>query len=63
MNEFFPEDYKYSFEQFNYKDLEKKLNLLNEELVFEEAVSEVKINILEKLNEKNIYLSFSRILD
>jgi len=63
MNEFFPENYKYSFEQFNYKDLEKKLNLLNEELVFEEAVSEVKINILEKLNEKNIYLSFSRILD
>mgnify|MGYP003684813169 FL=1 len=63
MNEFFPEDYKYSFEQFNYKDLEKKLNLLNEEQVFEEAVSEVKINILEKLNEKNIYLSFSRILD
>jgi hypothetical protein len=37
--------------------------LLNEEQVFEEAVSEVKINILEKLNEKNIYLSFSRILD
>ena len=63
MNEFFPEDYKYSFEQFNYKDLEKKLNLLNEEQVFEEAVIEVKINILEKLNEKNIYLSFSRILD
>jgi glycosyltransferase involved in cell wall biosynthesis len=63
MNEFFPEDYNYSFEQFNYKDLEKKLNLLNEELVFEEAVSEVKINILEKLNEKNIYSSFSRILD
>jgi glycosyltransferase involved in cell wall biosynthesis len=63
MNEFFPEDYNYSFEQFNYKDLEKKLNLLNEEQVFEEAVSEVKINILEKLNEKNIYLSFSRILD
>lgn len=63
MNEFFPEDYKYSFEQFNYKDLEKKLNLLNEELVFEEAVSEVRVNILEKLNEKNIYLSFSRILD
>lgn len=63
MNEFFPEDYKYSFEQFNYKDLEKKLNLLNEELVFEKAISEVKINILEKLNEKNIYLGFSRILD
>jgi glycosyltransferase involved in cell wall biosynthesis len=63
MNEFFPEDYKYSFEQFNYTDLEKKLSLLNKDIIYEKAVIEVKNNILEKLNEKNLYLGFSRILD
>ena len=62
MDEFFPATYQYSFEQFNYQDLEKKLNLLNDKLLYEQAIEEISINIFEKLNEKNIYSKFSRIL-
>ena len=63
MDEYFPKTYQYSFEQFNYQDLEKKLNLLNDISLYQQAVEEIRITISEKLNEKNIYSEFSGILN
>jgi len=62
MNEFFPEIYQYSFEQFKYKDLEKKLNLLEEKVVYEQATQEIKKYITKKLNEVDIHSEFSKLL-
>ena len=62
MDEFFPKLYKYSFKQFDYQDLERKLNLLNDKIVFEEATNNITMNILQKLDKDNIYSKFSEEL-
>jgi glycosyltransferase involved in cell wall biosynthesis len=62
MDEFFPKLYKYSFKQFDYQDLERKLNLLNDKIVFEEATKNLKMNILQKLDKESIYSKFSKEL-
>ena len=62
MDEFFPKLYKYSFKQFDYQDLEKKLNLLNDKVVFEEETEKITINILQKLDKDKIYSKFSKEL-
>ena len=62
MDEFFPKLYKYSFKQFDYQDLERKLNLLNDKIVFEEATKNITMNILQKLDKDNIYSKFSEEL-
>ena len=52
IKEFFPENYKYMYQQFNYKDLENKINLLGDkELVLSEGIRSNKY-ILNYLNEK-----------
>lgn len=63
MDEFFPEDYKFSFEQFNYQDLTRTINLLEDEKLYEKSTKAVKNHILKKLNEKEIRTQFSNIIN
>ncbi len=63
MDEFFPEDYSYSFKQFDYEDLTKVLNLLEDENVYQAAVQDVKNHIFNKLNKNEIDNQFLEILN
>jgi len=63
MDEFFPEDYKFSFEQFNYHDLTRAINLLEDKKLYEQSTKAVKDHILKKLNEKEIHTQFSNIIN
>lgn len=63
MDEFFPDNYELSFEQFNYEDLTKKLlKIQNSEFIFNqglEALSCIKI----KLNPSKLLHEFDKILE
>ena len=63
MDEFFPEDYKFSFEQFNYQDLIKSINLLEDKQLYEQSTIAVKDHIIKKLNEKEIHNQFLEIIN
>lgn len=63
MDEFFPEDYKFSFEQFNYEDLIKSINLLEDNQLYEQSTIAVKDHIIKKLNEKEIHNQFLEIIN
>ena len=63
MDEFFPEDYKFSFEQFNYEDLIRSINLLEDKKLYEQSTKAVKDHILKKLNEKEILNQFLKIIN
>ena len=60
--EFFPSDYKYSFEQFNYDDLEFKLKKLASENL--EQIGMSNYEFITKYLSKNKLLSlFNKILE
>jgi glycosyltransferase involved in cell wall biosynthesis len=61
MDEFFPKDYKLSFEQFNYKDLVDKLNLLLDDEFLQKVSENVYTFLLEKLNSKEINNNFDSL--
>jgi glycosyltransferase involved in cell wall biosynthesis len=61
MDEFFPKNYKLSFEQFNYKDLVDKLNLLLDDEFLKKASENVHTFLLEKLNSKEIINNFDSL--
>ena len=58
MDEFFPKNYKLSFEQFNYKDLVYKLNLLLDDEMIKNLSEDVYAYLIEKLNKKQITNNF-----
>jgi len=61
--EFFPNNYRFAFKQFDYSDLLKKLNLLsNTELVLSQGV-ENNVFISEYLNEDRQISKFEKILN
>ncbi len=51
MSEFFPKDYKFKFEQFNYEDLSEKIEMFNDKRLLEET-SESLINYSKILFDK-----------
>ena len=61
MDEFFPKNYKLSFEQFNYKDLVDKLNLLLDDEFLQKVSENVYTFLLEKLNSKEINNNFDSL--
>ncbi len=63
ITEFLPKDYELIFEQFNYKDLINKLNLLNNKLLREKNSKKAKEFILSKLDENNIIEQFNKVID
>lgn len=63
MPEFFPSDYKLSFEQFNYEQLNENISKLNnEDLLIEESLKLSKF-ISKKFNDKVNYEKFTSILN
>tara|TARA_X000000950_G_scaffold289530_1_gene414914 strand:- start:43619 stop:44764 length:1146 start_codon:yes stop_codon:yes gene_type:complete len=61
ISEFFPEEYLLTFEQFNYKDLERKINLLYTSREHTLIGEENKEFILNQLDKNNLISSFSQI--
>jgi glycosyltransferase involved in cell wall biosynthesis len=63
MDEFFPKKYEFSFEQFNYKNLTKKFDLLENNIKYNEAALSISSYIIDKLNEEAIQSQFEHIVD
>ena len=61
MDEFFPEEYNFSFEQYNYDDLIKKINLVSNEKVLSYESNRVYSNILKKLEKEKLISKFEKI--
>ncbi len=57
MSEFFPKDYKFKFEQFNYEDLSEKIEMFNDKRLLEETseslINYSKILFDKETNQKN----------
>ena len=63
MNEYFPEDYDLCFEQYNYKDLEEKILLLNNNKYLKDSSKRVLDYFNESLSD-DIYLKrFEEIIE
>mgnify|MGYP001194769698 FL=1 len=52
MDEFFPEGYKLSFQQFDYKDLSRKISILSDKNLLDTQSKEIIKFVSKKLNEK-----------
>lgn len=63
MSEFFPENYPLAFEQFNYGDLTKKLNYLQNESQLRELSSIVYDYLENLLNSETIYSKFDNFIE
>lgn len=63
MPEFFPQDYELKFEQYNYVDFSKKLNILENHKKLEQISSEVKNHIHNKLNLNSLIKQFESIVN
>lgn len=63
MKEFFPEDYKLKFEQYDYEDLTNKLNLLQETELLNNLSCEVKEYLNKTISQKKLHKKFQEIID
>ena len=63
ISEFFPKDYDFSFEQFNYKDLEDKIQLLSKVESIEEIGLKNESYLKDFLNKKKLLQKFDYIID
>ncbi len=63
ISEFFPKDYLFSFNQFDYKDLEKKLNLVINSNNLEKIGTENKKYINKYLNKKSLLSKFEELIN
>lgn len=61
--EFFPDNYKYSFKQFDYKDLENKFDLLSDKRLVEETGIKNKAYIDKYLEKNKIQALFESVVD
>ena len=55
MNEYFPKDYEFSFKQYDYKDLQKKFSLLDNEKILKENSDNV-FDFFSNFLSEDIYL-------
>tara|TARA_B100001123_G_C15324206_1_gene1028955 strand:- start:494 stop:1645 length:1152 start_codon:yes stop_codon:yes gene_type:complete len=63
LDEYFPEDYKFSFEQFNYSDLIKKIELLQNKILLKEESKRIHNYIIENMSLNNVKRNFESILN
>tara|TARA_B100001996_G_scaffold125819_1_gene95345 strand:- start:1674 stop:2381 length:708 start_codon:yes stop_codon:yes gene_type:complete len=63
ISEFFPEDYDLSFEQFNYKELTKKLSYLLDDKKIKSIGIENKTHITNYLSKKNLINKFEKAIN
>lgn len=62
MDEFFPPKYPFSFKQYDYDDLTKKLNLVLNQEIIDEYSNDVFKFITEKLNKTKILNEFDNLI-
>lgn len=62
MREFFPENYSFSFEQFNYESLVDLLVKSTDNKIAEDVSKKVFNNFIENFNEERIYKTLSEII-
>ena len=63
MDEFFPEDYTFSFEQYNYSELFEKIKMLKNSEKLDKESNKVLNHIREKLNEEKLIEKFQLIIE
>jgi len=63
MDEFFPENYQFAFEQFNYEDLKNKFILLSDQKIIEEATKRVLLYTQQQLNSKVLIEKFTNVFE
>lgn len=63
MNDFFPEDYRLSFKQFNYEDLEQKIMMLHDSKLLSSESKEIKKHLITNYSEEILYTKFKNILN
>ena len=61
MNDFFPDGYLLSFEQFNYKSLEDKIRLLENKEILNSMHEEISKFMNENFNEDKLLILFENI--
>ncbi len=62
MGEFFPNDYKLKFKQFDYFDLVDKLKIFEDKTLLMQINKNLKLHINNILNETNMKESFDELL-
>ena len=62
MDDFFPEDYNLSFEQYNYSDLKKKIILLKDSNFLEKESKKAYNYIKKKLDREEIFKEFNQAI-
>ena len=63
MTEFFPDNYKFSFKQFDYDDLLKKIILLKDTEILNQEGLRVQEYLINKLDKNHLLDKFDRILE
>ncbi len=63
LDEYFPDDYKFSFEQFNYSDLIEKIELLQNKILLKQESKKIHNYIIENMSLKTIKRNFESILN
>ncbi len=63
LDEYFPEDYKFSFEQFNYSDLIEKIELLENKILLKEESKRIHNYIIENMSLETLKRNFESILN
>ena len=63
MTEFFPDDYKFSFKQFDYDDLLNKINLLKNKEILNQEGMRVQEYLINKIDKNNLLNKFDKILE
>ena len=62
MDDFFPEDYNLSFEQYNYSDLKKKIILLKDSNFVKNESMKAYNHIKKKLDREIIFTKFDQAI-
>ena len=63
MDEFFPDNYEFAFEQFNYNDLKNKFILLTDKEVRKNSINRVTVHMQKLLNENTIRNKFIKVFE
>lgn len=63
LDEYFPEDYKFSFEQFNYSDLIEKIELLENKILLKQESKRIHNYIIENMSLETLKRNFESILN
>lgn len=63
MDEFFPENYEFAFQQFNYDDLKNKFILLTDKQVRKDSINRVTLHTQKLLNENVMRNKFIKIFE